>query len=152
MRIETKLKAVVLIGLLGLVVLPGGSDLALTLVRPVQAEASTCRVTSITDGDTVRLWCPNGEGGPARLTGFDTPELFSPECPSEYAAALAAKWYLRQAIWGASEVRMVREGTDRYGRLLVAMELDGQPLRQLMIEAGHARPYAGGQRAGWCAA
>ncbi|OYX41466.1 MAG: hypothetical protein B7Z02_15560 [Rhodobacterales bacterium 32-67-9] len=97
------------------------------------------------------MWCPGRGNSTARLTGFDTPELFSPACASELAAAVRAKWALRLMLLGAGEVRLVREGTDRYGRALVAAFVDGAPLARGMIAAGHARAYAGGPREGWCA-
>src|SRR5690606_6080818 len=39
-----------------------------------------CAVTLVVDGDTVRLLCPAEGFVTARLTGFDTPEVFSPGC------------------------------------------------------------------------
>ena len=147
---ETGLRAVILAGIAGLVILPRGADLALAAARPMADGAADCRVLSVTDGDTVRLRCASGPDGPARLTGFDTPELFSPGCAAEYAAALRAKWHLRRLIWEAETLTLRREGQDRYGRQLVALTLDGRPVARTMIEAGHARPYAGGARHGWC--
>jgi endonuclease YncB( thermonuclease family) len=97
------------------------------------------------------MFCPGRGTTSARLAGFDAPELFSPACPSELAAAVQAKWALRLAIWQADRITLVREGTDRYDRALVTAFLDGAPLARRMIESGHARPYAGGRRQGWCA-
>jgi micrococcal nuclease len=54
-----------------------------------------------------------------RLTGFDAPELFSPECAGEYAQAVAATWHLRRLLAGG-EVLTVRHGRlDRYDRRLL---------------------------------
>ena len=72
------------------------------------------------------MWCPGRGDAKARLTGFDTPELFSPSCPAELAAAIRAKWALRLVLFRAEEVRLVRQGTDRYGRALVAAFVDGE--------------------------
>jgi endonuclease YncB( thermonuclease family) len=109
-----------------------------------------CRVVAVTDGDTIRIWCPGRGTESARLIGFDSPELFSPRCATEYRDARAAKAALSRLISGADEVAIVREGTDRYGRGLVGLYLDGEPVSRAMIDAGHARPYMGGQREGWC--
>ena len=145
------LKAVIVVASLGLIVLPAASDAVIAMARPAGDGAGSCRIFQVIDGDTVRMWCPGRGGTSARLVGFDAPELFSPGCPSEFLAATKAKWALRLAIWSTDEVSLVRQGTDRYGRALVAAFLDGEPLARRMIAAGHARPYAGGRREGWCA-
>ncbi|MDW4548195.1 hypothetical protein R5H32_02385 [Defluviimonas sp. D31] len=145
------LNAVIVVASVGLIVLPGVADAILAVARPVDSTGGACRIYRVVDGDTVRMWCADGGETPARLTGYDTPELFSPSCPSELAAAIRAKWALRQAIWRAKTVELVREGKDRCGRALVALFVDGEPVRRRMIEGGHARPYGGGRRAGWCA-
>lgn len=145
------LSAAILIASFGLVVLPVAADALIAVARPAGSGDGTCRIYQVIDGDTVRMWCEGRGNVPARLTGFDTPELFSPACPSEMAAAVQAKWALRLAIWQAGKVTLHREGTDRYGRALVAAILDGEPLARKMIADGHARPYSGGARQGWCA-
>jgi micrococcal nuclease len=114
------------------------------------APTAGCRVVSVIDGDTVSLWCPGTGTERARLTGFDAPELFSPECPAEAAKALAATWALRTTLWTADEVTVRRQGTDRYGRALVDLRADGVPVGRGLIASGLARPYDGGRRAGWC--
>ncbi len=147
----TYLSAVIVLAALGLVVLPVAADAVIAIARPAASADATCRIYHVIDGDTVRMFCPGRGNASARLTGFDTPELFSPSCPSELAAAVKAKWALRLAIWRADRITLVREGTDRYGRALVTAFLDGTPLARVMIESGLARPYAGGERQGWCA-
>lgn len=145
------LGAVMVTAALGLVVLPAASDAVIAVARPAADAEGACRIFQVIDGDTVRMWCPGRGATSARLTGFDAPELFSPRCRSELLAATGAKWALRLAIWRADRVTLVREGTDRYGRALVAAFLDDEPLARVMIERGHARPYTGGKREGWCA-
>ena len=144
------LKLVILAAAGMLLVLPSAADALSGLVRR-GAGGAGCRVVQVIDGDTVGLWCPARGYEKARLLGFDTPELFSPRCPGEFAAALAAKWRLRVLIWTAGEVRIVRSGEDRYGRALVSLILDGRDVRRSLIAEGHARPYRGGERQGWCA-
>ena len=145
----TYLKAVVGVSVLGLVVLPLGAD-AVNAVTGGKATTSGCRVVSVTDGDTVRMYCPGRGIESARLKGFDAPEKYSPGCTSELARAVAATWALRWMLWQAERVSLVRTGTDRYGRALVFMALDDVPVARRMIAAGHARAYDGGHRAGWC--
>jgi endonuclease YncB( thermonuclease family) len=135
---------------LGLILGPSvAMDLSLAALRPLTADGGTCRITRVIDGDTVDLWCPSGLYR-VRLMGFDTPELYSPRCASELLRAMQAKWVLRWWIWRADTVAVVREGTDRYDRALGRMFVDGAPIARRMIAEGHAVPYDGGTRQGWC--
>lgn len=109
-----------------------------------------CRVVWVTDGDTVRAICPGRPGGSVRLTGFDTPEVFSPGCVSEWVLGTRATGLLTWRILRAGEVRLTLSGRDRYGRHLGRLTLDGQDVAGIMIEAGLARPYSGGRRESWC--
>jgi micrococcal nuclease len=38
----------------------------------------------------------------------------------------------------------------KYFRILADVYVDGENLTDLLISAGHARPYDGGKREGWC--
>lgn len=151
------LRGVIVAALLGLAVLPSVGDAIDAALKPGLggmfgggSPDVGCRVPSVIDGDTVTLWCPGQSPVRARLVGFDTPELFSPNCAWEAQQALKAKWRLRLLIWDADDLLVVRKGRDRYGRALVALGLDGVPVARSMIETGLARPYHGGRRAGWC--
>ncbi|MEJ6397919.1 thermonuclease family protein [Yoonia sp. 208BN28-4] len=147
---KSYLKAVILVGAGALVALPALTDATVAVLRPLQSGDGTCRIAGVIDGDTVQLWCPSLGSQRARLLGFDAPELFSPQCTGEATQALAAKWYLRRVLFSADDLRLVKEGRDRYDRSLVRVFVDGVPLARQMIEEGHARPYEGGKRAGWC--
>lgn len=133
-----------------LVLLPLIADLVNAAMKPVAGESGTCRILRLVDGDTVTLMCPEEGMESARLTGFDTPEKFSAKCLGEFMAAERATWALRTLIQRAERLRVVHEGRDRYGRALVRLELDGVDVARLMVQAGHARVYAGGLRGGWC--
>lgn len=110
-----------------------------------------CAVTLVVDGDTVKLLCP-GEGFvTARLTGFDTPEVFSPLCLSELAKGVAATAWLNAALFAAGHIAEEGSADDRYGRRLASLRLDGEDVAQRIVASGLARPYAGGKREGWCA-
>lgn len=116
----------------------------------VPARGTGCRVVAVTDGDTVRAWCP-GEGFvSARLLGFDTPETWAPRCLSEWWAGTRATWALRWKLWTAGTVDTVLSGHDRYGRRLMMLALDGTDIAASMIGEGHARRYGGDRRDGWC--
>lgn len=111
---------------------------------------SACRIDRIVDGDTVGIVCGSSGDERGRLMGFDAPELFSPKCVSELAAAERAKWALRDKLWSATTVRIETHGRDRYDRRLIRVFADGRDVSDAMISGGYARPYDGGPRGGWC--
>ncbi|WP_090525225.1 thermonuclease family protein [Paracoccus isoporae] len=126
------------------VVMMTGLALAVTGCRaPVGVDPAEIQVV---DGDTIR-W----QGQRIRLQGLDSPELFSPQCQAELAAARAARDALRERLAAAqrAELRIAPE-LDRYGRGLARLALDGEDVARAMIRAGHARRYEGGARPGWC--
>ncbi len=137
------------LGVFGVLVLalPPLSDF-LAGLRPA---TDGCRVVHVVDGDTLDLRCPAEGLVRARVTGFDAPELYSPKCPTEAARALAAQTHLRWTLARAERIEVFLGGTDRYGRRLVEMRVDGTRLADIMVDAGHARRYSGGAREGWCA-
>lgn len=110
----------------------------------------TCSVSSVIDGDTVRLYCPGRGLIKARLMGFDTPEVFSPSCITEFWLGTQATWTLRKKLWFAKDVDIVLGGQDRYERRLATLLIDGKSVAEAMISLGLAKPYRGGQRSGWC--
>ncbi|WP_175570436.1 thermonuclease family protein [Vannielia litorea] len=130
---------------LGPVLLAPVVDVAQAYVKPRDG----CRVVGIIDGDTVRMIC-RGEGlVSGRLLGFDTPEI-SARCMSEAGRAWMATQYLRWRVWSGWRIAAPMGEKDRYGRVLVRMTIDGEPVARMMIARGLARTYEGGWRAGWC--
>ena len=109
-----------------------------------------CRVLQVLDGDTLELFCPDRGWMRARIVGYDSPELFSPQCEAERAAAVQATRVLGTWVRHATRVEVAFRGRDRYGRTLVDMRLSGQRVAQGMVEAGFGRRYFGAARAGWC--
>lgn len=132
-------------GALALAALPQAGDYAMSL-RPVAG----CRVTQVIDGDTVALACPGEAPGRVRLLGFDTPEVFSPGCAAEALAGALATQKLRSLVWTGGRIEAIFRGHDRYGRRLAELQIDGTGVAQTMIASGHARPYDGAARDGWC--
>ncbi|MEM9267625.1 MAG: thermonuclease family protein [Pseudomonadota bacterium] len=137
--------------LLGLV-LSVESGLASFVVSSAKAALflpSPCQPGRVIDGDTAWLTCEARGTQKVRLTGFDAPEM-NGACLSESARAVQSKLTLQWLLWRAGTIEARFEGTDRYGRALASVTLDGQPLAQTMIAGGHGRAYQGGTRAGWC--
>lgn len=146
-RLRSRLLFFILLATVG----PVGLDMGMAVVKPVSdGNGRTCRIWSVTDGDTLKLACLTRGLVDTRLRGFDTPELYSPSCPSEFAKAVAAQWLLRWKLWGAERIELHIGSRDRYGRSLAAVTLDGKPLASLMASTGLARIYDGGRRQSWC--
>ena len=133
--------ALILVGILLFIGLPS---------EPPQASGRACSVAGVVDGDTVDLRC-DGPVFRARLTGFDTPETYEPGCAAEAALGRRAAARLRQLVDNATRIEADIGGTDRYGRRLVALSLDGQAVSRRMIAENLAVAYSGGRRIDWCA-
>ncbi|MFN4355021.1 thermonuclease family protein [Parvibaculum sp.] len=100
---------------------------------------------SVYDGDTIRLGQER-----IRIVGLDTPELgHRAECEFEALAAERAKQALIGEI-ARGNVELQRQGTDRYGRTLARVTVDGRDVADTLIAQGLARPYGGGRRESWC--
>lgn len=93
------------------------------------------RVSSVSDGDTIRL----GELGRVRLIGIDTPEVHGgEECFGRQASAFAKRLL---PLGTRVRYRVGVEERDPYGRLLAYVWLpDGRMLNEVMVESGHAQP------------
>lgn len=109
-----------------------------------------CAVTRVIDGDTVDMRCAGTAVFRARLTGFDTPEIFSPRCSAEKRLGLSGKARLAQLVAQARSLDAVLGRYDRYGRRLVRLSLDGTDVAQTLVSEGYAVRYNGGRRIDWC--
>lgn len=115
------------------------------------AAAAAC-IANVHDGDTVRL-C---DGERVRLEGIDAPELTgSPRCSAQSrvrlkasanpawcdaAAELASRDGLR-AFLASGPALIRRTGTDRYGRTLATLSVNGRDAGQYLIARGLAHPW-----------
>lgn len=110
------------------------------------------------DGDTIYIRMP-GLPDPiaemsVRVAGIDTPEIRG-ACEVEKAAAKIARNRVRQLLDDAgltnTPVQFCNPEWGRYGGRVVAWVAIGNTwLHELLIGEGLARPYDGGERAGWC--
>lgn len=100
----------------------------------------------VVDGDTIKA-----PFGPTyRILGYDTPETYFAKCDAERELGLAAKAKLEELL-ARGEVRVLESGkTDRYGRSLAKVTINGEDLARVMIREGLARPYHGERRQSWC--
>ncbi|MCX8205655.1 MAG: thermonuclease family protein [Candidatus Micrarchaeota archaeon] len=88
-------------------------------------------VEKVVDGDTVEL----GDGTRVRLAGINTPEKGEP-CYWQARAAL-------EALAGGKLVMLRALGTDKYGRTLAEVYVDGKNANVKMLELGLANRYYG---------
>jgi micrococcal nuclease len=114
----------------------------------------------VLDGDTIRV-----AGETFRLVGFDAPETYRAQCPSERELGNRATFRLRQLVAGdgldlervACSCPMGTEGTRRcnYGRSCGILRARGQDVGAVLIAEGLARVYMCGRtscplREPWC--
>ena len=98
----------------------------------------------VIDGDTFDL-----NRTRIRVAGIDAPETHPARCPEEARLGLVATQKLAELLRGRplwiSGLR-----TDRYGRSVGTVRVNGEDVADAMISAGLARNYDGKQRLGWC--
>src|SRR5262249_49658444 len=70
---------------------------------------------------------------------YDSPELFSPKCPSERELAWKAKLELERII-SQVKLEIVPCATSNYGRLCAEGSINGKPLAKHMIALGLGSP------------
>lgn len=100
----------------------------------------------VVDGDTFRL-----AGERIRIADIDTPETHPARCAREAELGEAATRRLHALLnSGAVTLHPVDRDTDRYGRKLRRVSVDGVGVGDTLVTEGLARRYRGGQRAGWC--
>lgn len=139
------------------------TTLVLALLLPLigfAAEAPTpAIVVGHVDGDTVRLHIPAWDVTPfglmkVRIAGIDTPETSQPpaKCEIEVEKGIAASQYIKSLAKLGDTVLLTFVSFDKYGDRIVGRVqlLDGRDWGETMIQAGHAKPYNGRRKAGWC--
>jgi len=111
-------------------------------------------VVSVYDADTFRVNVPGwpdiiGKSAPIRVLGIDAPEIRG-KCQSEKDAAKAAKQFTVNMLANCKRIELRNIKRGKYFRILADVYIDDVSLSDSLIEAGHARPYDGGTRSGWC--
>lgn len=112
-------------------------------VAEPNAAPSLC-IGSVHDGDTIRTCA----GERVRIENIDAPELpDSPKCTDrrrqgwcDYGLAVRSRNELASFLKGG-HVAISRSGTDRYGRTLARLLVDGRDAGDHLVELGLARPW-----------
>ena len=107
--------------------------LALALCPPAHALISVT-IASCYDGDT----CTTTTGEKIRLACIDTPELRGKRADPIHAKA--ARDHLRSLVVGQT-VGIRRITTDRYGRTVAELFVDGSNVQQQLVASGYADIY-----------
>ncbi len=149
--------ALVAVCVLGWVVadqyLPGGGEIAaLTSPAPPAEERRVSfgmcgrdRYTCVVDGDTVWL-----DGKNLRLQSYDTPEPYSDICGGQAEVALAHRASARLLqLLNTNAFTVDTADTDRYGRTLATIRIEGRDVGDILIEEGLARRWPDGHEF-WC--
>lgn len=111
-----------------------------------------CEILRVLDGDTIDVHVDLGFGvfirERLRIYGVNSPE-------KDTEAGKAALQFVSELLYGATEVlirtmkqssRSNAEKREKFGRYLVHLVVDGYPLTDLIIAAGHGKAYFGGKR------
>ena len=107
-------------------------SLVFLLCSLTSVSAFTGRVIGVADGDTISV-LRNGEVVRIRVEGIDCPELGA-------AFSAKAKKFTSVLVYDKS-VEVQSEKTDRYGRLVARVFVNGQDLSLALIQAGLAWHY-----------
>jgi len=110
------------------------------------AAAEEARDVYVIDGDTLEAG-----GRRYRVANIDTPEVGDgARCGAERRLGQRATQRARALINAAARVETHAIGrTDRYGRTVAHVSIDGRDLGEALIAEGLARPWRG-QREAWC--
>ena len=98
--------------------------------RQTQATGKGCRVA---DGDTITILDPSNTQLKIRLNKIDAPE-------KSQAFGQRSKQHLSDIVFGRS-VTVTWDETDRYGRILGTVWLDGRDINLQMVRDGFAWHY-----------
>ena len=98
------------------------------------------------DGDSIRLGMGQ-QSEAVRIFNIDAPEMEG-RCIHETDLALQSKIRLAELLKG-QRVEILRQGTDRYGRTLAAIRVEGRDVGDILVDEGLARTWAG-RREPWC--
>ena len=108
----------------------------LSVLLAIPSATAGPRITSIVDGDTIRL----GNGKYVRLLQIDTPEMRGDECHAKESQVALADLLNKKG-----KVRLVIDSqldkTDRYGRLLRYIFVGKKNINLEMVKIGAAAPY-----------
>lgn len=109
--------------------------LAMGLSGAAAAQVQHCKITSVHDGDSIRVRCPGQKKTIAvRLDQIDAPEITQ-------AHGIASRDYLRRFCPVGQAVAIDVAGLDRYRRTLAQVRCNGVNANAAMVKSGNAWVY-----------
>jgi endonuclease YncB( thermonuclease family) len=115
------------------------------------------QIIKVSDGDTIVVAAPFLPAPlkpqlAVRIYGVDTPEKGArAQCPSEAARGEQATQYTKKLVASGQKHQMILYGWDKFGgRVLGDILVNGQSVRQGLIQTGLAREYYGEAKQSWC--
>ena len=115
--------------------------LILTIIFPVIVLAAQFKCTRVTDGDTITV-VTDGQKVTIRLVGIDAPEKSRKKHDPGQPFSQTSSKHLASLVLN-NHVDIVSYGTDRYGRTLGVVYVDGKDVNLEMVRAGLAEVYRG---------
>ena len=103
--------------------------------------AAQFKCTRVTDGDTITV-TQNGFKSTIRLVGIDAPEKSRKKHEPGQPFSQSSTKYLAGMVLN-KDVEIKNYGTDRYGRTLGVVYVDGKNVNFEMVKAGLAEVYRG---------
>ncbi|MFY7730450.1 MAG: thermonuclease family protein [Flavobacterium sp.] len=117
---------------------------------PFVPPVTSGNVIKVYDGDTITIASklPMFKSPiyrfPVRLTGIDSPEIKG-KSEAEMTLAKQSREALSELIFGKN-VKLENVSTEKYGRLLADVYIDGIHVNQWMLDNKYAIPYGGGTK------
>jgi len=115
------------------------------------------QIIRISDGDTIVIAAPFLPAPlkpelAVRIFGVDTPETGRrAQCPAEAQRGEMASQYTKQLVQNGKKFQVILYSWDKFGgRVLGDIVVDGQSVRQGLIQQGLAREYYGEAKQSWC--
>ncbi|MDI3260314.1 MAG: thermonuclease family protein [Sinobacteraceae bacterium] len=102
----------------------------------------SCTVYGVLDGDTITVRCGQQDQQRIRLAEIDAPE-------KAQAFGQRAKEALSDLVYRKT-VQLIPLSTDRYGRVVAELSVDGVSVQRSMLQSGMAWCYRQYAKSAWC--
>lgn len=103
-------------------------------VQGASTASDSAVVSEVIDGDTIRL----SSGERLRYIGIDTPETKDPRRPKECYGEEASRYNEQLVLGKTVQLEKDVSETDKYGRLLRYVWLDGEMVNEKLVKEGYA--------------
>ena len=112
--------------------------------------AATCRVTQVSDGDTLHMDCGHG-AREVRVMGYDLPKTRHLNCAAEKKAGEDATRKMSDLVASGPVTGVQIVGKDASGVDLARVSIGGKDVAATMLKTSYARPDGGQGQTDWCA-